>query len=75
MTITSSTGGHIIPTSTGLIHYCNTERFTDEFHGNDQNGVVGRPTKISVEEGLKFDFGAFLTPVRLTGTPVRVVKF
>jgi len=74
MTEISSTGGTIVYTATGLIHKGNTDRFDFENVGN-KTGTVGRPTKESVECGLKFDFSAFLTPVKLTGTPGRVVKF
>jgi hypothetical protein len=76
MTITSSTGGRIIPISGGLIHYGNTDRLVTESVVTVRgSGQVGRPTKISVEEGLKFDFSAFLSPVALTGPAGRVVKF
>jgi hypothetical protein len=58
MTVTkSSTGGRIIKTKTGLIHYGNTDHLIDEWE--NKTGVNGRPTKESVEEGLKFDFTAF----------------
>ena len=76
MTITSSTGGRIIPIPGGLIHYGNTDRLVTEPTVTVRGtGVVGRPTKISVEEGLKFDFSAFMSPVKLTGPVGRVVKF
>jgi hypothetical protein len=70
MTITSSTGGRIINIPGGLIHYGNTENLLI-----DEVRTAGRPTKISVEEGLKFDFSAFLSPVKLTASAGRVVKF
>jgi hypothetical protein len=76
MTITSSTGGRIINIAGGLIHYGNTDRLITEPEVTVRvAGRVGRPTKISVEEGLKFDFSAFLSPVSLTGPQGRVVKF
>ena len=68
----SSTGGTIIYTRTGLIHKGNTDRFEFEPEVKRANG---RPTKVSVEEGLKFDFSAFMTPVKLTGPVGRVVQF
>lgn len=73
MTITSSTGGRIINIPGGLIHYGNTDRLVNV--ANDEPVRTGRPTKESVENGIKFDFGAFLTPVKLTGASGRVVKF
>jgi len=73
MTITSSTGGRIIQIPGGLIHYGNTDRLITETETLPKR--TGRPTKESVENGLTFDFQAFLTPVKLTGTPGRVVKF
>jgi hypothetical protein len=76
MTITSSTGGRIISIPGGLIHYGNTDRLITEPEVTVRvAGRVGRPTKISVEEGLKFDFSAFLSPVSLTGPRGRVVSF
>jgi hypothetical protein len=76
MTTTSSTGGRIIPITGGLIHYGNTDRLITEPTVTVRgNGTVGRPTKISVEEGLKFDFSAFMSPVKLTAPSGRVVKF
>ena len=74
MTTTSSTGGRIISIPGGLIHYGNTDRLVTE-PTVTVRGNGGRPTKISVEEGLKFDFSAFLSPVTLTGPVGRVVKF
>lgn len=69
---TSSTGGRIIKTSGGLIHYGNTERYsTDELVVRS----AGRPTKISIEEGLKFDFSAFMSPVKMTSPRGRIVSF
>ena len=58
--IKSSTGGRIIQTKTGLIHYGNTDHLVDEYE--NRTGVNGRPTKES-ESGLKFDFSAFMQPV------------
>ena len=77
MTITSSTGGRIINIPGGLIHYGNTDRLLNVADPDATLPVraVGRPTKNSVEQGLTFDFSAFLTPVKLTGQPGRVVKF
>ena len=75
MTITSSTGGRIISIPGGLIHYGNTDRLVTEPTSTDRDGQVGRPTKILAEEGLKFDFSAFLTPLTVTGLQGRVVKF
>lgn len=75
MTITSSTGGRIISIPGGLIHYGNTDRLVTEPTSTDRGGQVGRPTKILAEEGLKFDFSAFMTPVTLTSPVGRVVKF
>jgi hypothetical protein len=72
MTITSSTGGRIITIPGGLIHYGNTDRLVTE--ASDLPKRTGRPTKVSVETGLTFDFSAFLTPVRLTAPAGRVVK-
>lgn len=75
MTITSSTGGRIISIPGGLIHYGDTERLLTDEVTVRVPGRAGRPTKISVEEGLKFDFSAFLSPVTLTAPAGRVVKF
>jgi hypothetical protein len=75
MTEISSTGGTIVYTATGLIHKGNTDRFDFDADTGNKTGTAGRPTKESVEQGLKFDFSAFLTPVKLTGTPGRVIKF
>jgi hypothetical protein len=78
MTTTSSTGGRIIQIPGGLIHYMNTDNLlVDSVSTVTVRGAgqVGRPTKISVEEGLKFDFSAFLAPVKLTAARGRVVKF
>jgi hypothetical protein len=76
MTITSSTGGRIINIPGGLIHYGNTDNLlTDSTNTVTVRGGVGRPTKISVEEGLKFDFSAFTKPVKLTAPAGRIVKF
>ena len=77
MTITSSTGGRIINIPGGLIHYGNTDTLlTDSINTVTVRGsTVGRPTKISVEEGLKFDFSAFTKPVKLTASAGRIVKF
>ena len=77
MTITSSTGGRIINIPGGLIHYGNTDNLLTDSTSTVtvRGGQVGRPTKISVEEGLKFDFSAFLSPVSLTSPQGRVVKF
>jgi hypothetical protein len=76
MTITSSTGGRIIHIPGGLIHYMNTDRLvTEPDNTGNGNGRVGRPTKVSVEEGLKFDFSAFLTSVKPTSAKGRVVTF
>ena len=75
MTITSSTGGRIISIPGGLIHYGNTDRLVTEPTPTDRGGQVGRPTKILAEEGLKFDFSAFLTPLTVIGPQGRVVKF
>jgi hypothetical protein len=76
MTITSSTVGRIINIPGGLIHYGNTDRFVTEAEVTVRtSGRVGRPTKISVEEGLKFDFSAFIQPVALTAPAGRVVSF
>jgi hypothetical protein len=61
MTLRSSTGGRIIHTKTGLIHYGNTDHLVDEWE--NKTGVNGRPTKESVEGGLKFDFSQFVQPV------------
>ena len=70
----SSTGGRIIETKTGLIHYRNTDNLVNEWE--NKTGVNGRPTKESLEGGLKFDFSAFLETVVSTWTgPSRVVKF
>jgi hypothetical protein len=74
MTIQSSTGGRIIPTKTGLIHYGNTERFADAYE--NKTGINGRPTKESVEGGLKFDFSMFVQPVVPTfAGQSRIVSF
>ena len=70
----SSTGGRIIENRTGLIHYGNTDNLVDEYE--NKTGVNGRPTKESVEGGLKFDFSAFLQPVVPTWNgPSRIVRF
>lgn len=71
MTNTSSTGGRIIPTKTGLIHYGNTERFITEPEQPKKNG---RPAK---DEGvLQYSFDAFgsITIPQWTG-PSQVVRF
>ena len=76
MTTTSSTGGRIIQIPGGLIHYGRTDHLVTEPTLNERGaGRVGRPTKILVEEGLKFDFSAFMSPVKLTAPAGRVVKF
>jgi hypothetical protein len=54
----SSTGGRIIQTKTGLIHYGNTDKFiTDEY--KNVTGVNGRPSKEDTK--LKYSFSAFGT--------------
>lgn len=68
----SSTGGTIIRTRTGLIHKGNTDRFDFE---TEAKRAVGRPTKLSVEQGLKFDFSAFASPIKLTAPAGRVISF
>jgi hypothetical protein len=78
MTTTSSTGGRIIQIPGGLIHYGRTDHLLTDSSTTVTvrgTGQVGRPTKISVEEGLKFDFSAFMSPVKLTSSAGRVVKF
>ena len=72
--IQSSTGGRILKTKSGLIHYGNTDRF--DFEEVVVRAKPGRPTKVSVEEGLKFDFSAFITPVKLAAFEgARVIRF
>lgn len=67
---TSSTGGRIIKTKTGLIHYGNTENLLTE----PETKKNGRPAK---DEGvLKYDFSAFgsITIPQWTG-PSQMVRF
>jgi hypothetical protein len=70
MTIQSSTGGRIIPTKTGLIHYGNTENLLTE----PEVKKNGRPTKDSGT--LSFDFSAFgsITIPQWCG-PSQVIRF
>ena len=67
---TSSTGGRIIKTKTGLIHYGNTENLITE----PEVKKNGRPAK---DEGvLKFSFAAFTQPkVPVWNGPSQVVRF
>lgn len=70
-TTISSTGGRIINTATGLIHYGNTDRFTDD-NTNTDSVKIGRPEK---DTGLTYDFSAFTQPVVATFTTGRVISF
>jgi len=63
MTTTSSTGGRIVTSASGLKHYSKPDRQTTESAKFLANGVP------------KFDFSAFLTTVKLTAEPGRIVKF
>lgn len=68
----TSTGGRIIQTKTGLIHYGNTDKFVDEYE--NVTGVNGRPAKDA--DKLTYDFSAFLQPVVPTWNgDARVVSF
>jgi hypothetical protein len=57
----SSTGGTITHTATGLVHRCRAERY------DTQDSTV-HPDK-------KFDFSAFIKPVKLTSAPGRIIRF
>lgn len=61
---TSSTGGKIIPTSTGLIHYANTERFVTESQGDQQ-----------CEKNLSYDFSQFPVVLPKNTTTGRIISF
>ena len=68
----SSTGGRIIETRTGLIHYQNTDNLIDEWE--NKTGINGRPEKDS--DQVKFDLSAFPQPtVPAWHGPSRIVSF
>lgn len=62
-TITSSTGGTIITSASGLIHHSKPDRQATETAKFLANGAP------------KFDFSAFLNSVKLTAKTGRIIKF
>ena len=66
MTTTSSTGGSISHTKTGLFHYQNTEKFTVEQLNTDS----------TTNSEFKCDWHPYFAPeVKLTGPSGRVITF
>ncbi len=63
MTKTSSTGGKIVQTKTGLIHHANTDRLITESENEHS------------KQNLAYDFSQFNTPIPVNIIPGRVVIF
>jgi hypothetical protein len=68
MSTISSTGGRIVQTANSVFHYCNSDRFINDYE-TDRSG------KNSVDADLKFDFSQF--PVTMPKSTIvgRVVTF
>lgn len=62
-TITSSTGGKIVPTKNGLIHYANIDR------------LITESESVQSDQTLTYDFSQFPTTVPVNTVPGRIITF